>query len=254
MRQNRLLNLLAANRQRGEFKAEANTIFLYDTIVSSKSDAEWLGGVDAETFVQTLLGLEGDVALRINSPGGDVFAGRAMAKAISDYSSGTVTAYVDGCAASAACFITSAADRVVMSEGSMLMIHKAWTMGYGDSDEMSAMATLLSKIDESIALTYEAGAKRRDRSTTKDEFAVLMAAETWMTGSEAIEIGMADEIAKGGPQDAARWDMSAFGAAQVTESQADKPDAQDRFAPHQPENEIEQRPNIFSDLLLRPTA
>lgn len=264
MRQNRLLNLLAANKQRGEFKAEANTIYLYDTIVSSKADAEWWGGVDAETFVQSLRGMTGDVTLRINSPGGDVFAARAMAQAIKDHP-GTVTAYVDGYAASAASFITSAADRVVMSDGSMLMIHKAWTLGFGNADDLNATATLLAKIDDTIAATYEASAKRRDKSTTMDEFAALMAAETWLTGQEAIETGMADEIAQDGPKDTARWDLSAFGATpaattvtvtvEIEEDENDQPeDPADPEAPDVPDNQIEQRPNLAMDLLLRPSA
>lgn len=255
MRQNRLLNLLSANKQRGEFKAEANTIYLYDSIVSSKADAEWFGGVDAETFVQTLRGLSGDVALRINSPGGDVFAARAMAQAIKDHA-GTITAYVDGYAASAASFITSAADRVVMSDGSMLMIHKAWTLGFGNADDLMATATLLAKIDDTIAATYEASAKRRDKYTTMDEFAAFMASETWLTGQEAIDIGMADEIATDGPKDTTRWDMSAYGAAPSAKKEITKTEPVEVEAPEQPETQIEQqaRPDISADMLFRPSA
>lgn len=243
MHHNRLLNLLAANRRKGEFKAEANTIYLYDTIVSSKADAEWFGGVDAETFVQTLRGMTGDVSLRINSPGGDVFAARAMAQAIKDHS-GSVTAYVDGYAASAASFITSAAGRVVMSDGSMLMIHKAWTMGFGNADDLLSMADLLDKIDGTISATYSAAAAKRGKEGS--DFAALMSAETWFTGQEAIDAGLADEIAADGPKDSARWDVSAFAKAPI----ADEQPAEEETAP-----EIEQpRPNFAADMLLRPTA
>ena len=78
MQRNKLLNLLAANRRRGEFKAEAsqagNTIYLYDAIVASEAEAQWFGGVAADSFVKALRGMTGDVSLRINCPGGDVFA------------------------------------------------------------------------------------------------------------------------------------------------------------------------------------
>jgi ATP-dependent protease ClpP protease subunit len=129
---------LARNAKKGEFRAEGNTIYLYDVIVSTKEEAEWFGGVDAETFVQTLKGMSGDVSLRINSPGGDVFAARAMAQAIREHD-GKVTAHVDGYAASAASFVTSVADETVDgARRSMLMIHKAWSIALGNSDDFMA--------------------------------------------------------------------------------------------------------------------
>jgi ATP-dependent Clp protease protease subunit len=207
MHQNKLLNLLARNAKRGEFKAEDNTIYLYDMIVSSKEEAEWLGGVDAETFVQTLKSMSGDVSLRINSPGGDVFAARAMAQAIRDHG-GKVTAHVDGYAASAASFITSVADETVMAPGSMLMIHKAWSLALGNSDDFKATATLLEKIDGTIAETYAASAAQRGKDGA--DFTALMAAETWLTGAEAIELGLADSVAESAPKVSAKWDLSAY--------------------------------------------
>lgn len=210
MHQNKLLNLLARNARKGEFKAEANTIYLYDVIVSSKAEAEWFGGVDAETFVQTLKGMTGDVTVRINSPGGDVFGGKAMAQAIRDYP-GAVTAHVDGYAASAATFITSAADRTVVSPGGMLMIHKAWSIALGNSDDFMATAALLEKIDGTIADAYSAAATKR--GIEPGDFAGMMEAETWLTGEEAIAIGLADGIAEGAVKVAARWDLTAYANA-----------------------------------------
>jgi hypothetical protein len=106
----KLLALLARNAKKGEFRAEGNVIYLYDIIVAADADAEWFGGVSAESFVQTLRGMSGDVELRINSPGGDVFGAKAMAQAVRDYP-GQVTAHVDGIAASAATFLTASPTR-----------------------------------------------------------------------------------------------------------------------------------------------
>ena len=214
---NRLLNLLASNRGRGEFRAEAseggNTIWLYDQIVATEDEASWWGGVAADTFARTLLGMSGPVAIRINSPGGDVFGARAMAQAIREYPD-QVTAHVDGYAASAATFITSAADRTIMAPGSMMMIHKASTIGWGNADDFAATAVLLNKIDASIAGTYAQVAEKR--GVEPCDFAALMAAETWMDEDEAMAFGLADEIAQGADKSAAtsaceRWDLSAYG-------------------------------------------
>lgn len=212
MAQNRLLQLLARNAKKGEFRAEGNTIYVYDMIVSSDADAEWLGGVSAETFVKTLRGMTGDVQLRINSPGGDVFGAVAMVQAIREYA-GKVTAMVDGYAASAASFLTSAADETVMAAGSMIMIHKAWTIELGNSDDLAATAALLAKIDGNIVDAYVAGATRRGVEPV--DFEVLMKAETWLNGDEAVAIGMADSVATPAEKDLsakaqARWDMSAY--------------------------------------------
>jgi ATP-dependent Clp protease protease subunit len=128
-------------------------------IVAADADAEWFGGVSAESFVQTLAGMSGDVELRINSPGGDVFGAKAMAQAVRDYP-GQVTAHVDGIAASAATFLTAVADKTVMAPGSMQMIHKAWTIALGNADDFASLG-VLDKIDGTIADAYAAAAKRR---------------------------------------------------------------------------------------------
>lgn len=211
---NKLFQLLARNRGTGTFRSEVQgdeaTIWLYDVIVSSDADAEWWGGVSAESFVKQLRSLTaGTIHIRINSPGGDVFAARAMEQAIRDHSA-TIIAHVDGYAASAASLITSAADRAIMSPGSFLMIHKAWTIAIGNADDMFSTAELLEKIDGTIAGSYAA------KAGTGPDFADLMAKETWFTAEEAVTIGLADEIAAGAPKASAaqpKWDLSAYDAA-----------------------------------------
>lgn len=254
MHRNKLTNLFRNNAKRGAFRAEGNTIYLYDMIVSSKDDAEWFGGVDAETFVQTVHGMEGDISLRINSPGGDVFAARAMAQAIRDHK-GTVTAYVDGYAASAASFLTSVADRTVMSQGSMIMIHKAWSFAMGNSDYFMATAELLDKIDATIAETYSSSASRR--GVEGADWAALMAAETWLTGQEAIEVGLADEISEAAPKAKSAWDLSAYDNAPAMEAVAEpiepEPEIEPEHPSETPNNEIERLRRIAA-LKLREAA
>lgn len=212
---NRLLSLLRNNARRGEFRAEGNTLYIYDVIVASDADAEWFGGVSAERIVKAIAGMTGEIALRLNSPGGDVFAARAIMAAMAAHGS-AITAYVDGYAASAASIIAAAAGKVVMAEGSFIMIHKAWTLAIGNADDMLATATLLEKIDGTIADTY-AARSRHDR----EHYAGLMAAETWFTAQEAIDEGLADEIASQATKAAARWDLSAYKAPPPASAAAD---------------------------------
>lgn len=272
MRHRKLLNLLARNAKKGEFRAETgdqgNTIYVYDVIVASEADAEWFGGVPADSFVKTLLGMEGPVAIRMNCPGGDVFGAKAMAQAMREYS-GEITVHVDGYAASAATFLTSVADKTVVAPGAMLMIHKAWTIELGNADDFRATAELLDKIDGTIADTYEAAATRRGKDLA--DFAQLMKAETWLTADEAIELGLADELASDGPKSKVEWDLSAYEHAPKPEGSTtvelkidasaargaiDEAVAQLRAELGLPETtDIEpQRPDVASDLLLRPAA
>lgn len=204
---NRLLNLLRNNARRGEFRAEGNTLYVYDVIVASDADAEWMGGVSAERIVKQLAQMSGPIEMRINSPGGDVFAARAIMAAMAGYGD-EITAYVDGYAASAASIIAIAAGKVVMAEGSFMMIHKAWTWSVGNSDDFLSAAALLDKIDGTIAETY-AGRSGKDREHHVEQ----MRAETWFTAQEAVDEGLADEVATKVVKNAARWDLSAYQAA-----------------------------------------
>ena len=206
---NRLLNLYANNAKRGEFKAEGNTLYIYDAIVSSKAEADWFGGVDAETFVKALASMTGDVSVRINSPGGDVFAGVAMASAINAYP-GKVSVSVDGYAASAASVVAIAGDSIEMAPGSFMMIHKAWTLSLGNADDMMATASLLEKIDASLADGYATSAAKRGGKMTAAEFTTAMAAETWLAPQDAIDAGLADSIAAAPVKASAAWDLSAY--------------------------------------------
>lgn len=199
-----LLNLLRYNARRGEFRAEGNTLYIYDVIVATDVDAEWFGGVSAETVVKQIAAMTGPITLRINSPGGDVFAARAIQAAM-DRHDGDITAYVDGYAASAASVIAVAADRTVMAAGSFMMIHKAWTIGIGNADDFLSTAALLEKVDGTIADTYAAKSGKDPAG-----YAGLMASETWFTAAEAVEDGLADEVAGEAPKAAIAWSLDAY--------------------------------------------
>lgn len=211
---NHLLRLLADNRQakarRFEVKAakDADTaeVFLYDAIVSDEIDAEWFGGIAPLPFIKALREIKAStIHLRINSPGGSVFAARAIEQALRDHPA-KVIAHIDGLAASAATFVAMAADEIVIGKGSLFMIHKAWTVAFGNADDLLTEAGLLEKIDGTLAQTY---ADRTGKST--EQIAEWMAAETWFTGEEAVEHGFADRLADADAK--ADWNLSAYAKA-----------------------------------------
>jgi ATP-dependent Clp protease protease subunit len=172
-------------------KATANNtaeLVLYGPI----SEASWWGDeITPKQFADDLNNL-GDVqviTVRINSGGGDVFAGLAIHSMLKRHAA-KVTVYVDGLAASIASIIAMAGDKIVMPKGSMMMIHNPWTSVMGaDSKELRNMADVLDKIRDTLLDVY------MDRtSMDKEEILAMVDKETWLSANDAVKKGFADEI------------------------------------------------------------
>lgn len=151
--------------------------------------------VDASQFVRELAGMEVEqVTVRVNSPGGDVYSGLAIMNALRSHPA-TVTAVVEGLAASAASFIAvGGADRVVMRKGSELMIHDAMSFVGGNAEEMQRAIEDLDRVSDNLAAIY---ADRAGGDAT--DWRELMRAETWYTADEAVAAGLADSVEDGRP-------------------------------------------------------
>ena len=98
----------------------------------------------AKAFVSeiTKLSPTAAVTIAINSPGGSVPAGDAIAAAI-DRHRGTTTVRIDGVAASAASYIAMFCDRIVMARGSFLMLHWPFVSMVGTADDLTNTAAAL---------------------------------------------------------------------------------------------------------------
>lgn len=127
------------------------------------------------------------IAVRINSPGGDAFMGVSIMNAFRRHQA-KIIVHVDALAASAASIIAMGADKIVMHEASMLMIHRAWTIAIGNAEEMARVAGLLAKVDDNISDVY---ARRSGLDKTKVR--QMLDAETWLQADEAVGLGLADE-------------------------------------------------------------
>ncbi|MGO4379689.1 head maturation protease, ClpP-related [Pseudoduganella sp. RAF19] len=214
-----LIQLLANNKARpaklpqSRIEASADgsdtTIYLYDAIVADDITAEWWGGVSAETLVPQIRGIKsGTVHLRINSPGGDVFAAQTIAQAIKD-TGAKVIAHIDGYAASAATVIAVAADESEMADGAFFMIHNAWTFAMGNASDMKACAELLDKVDGVLAAQY---AKKSGMAI--DDVKAAMDVETWYTADEAVKNGLVDKVAEGSKaKNQGQWNLAAYAKA-----------------------------------------
>jgi ATP-dependent Clp endopeptidase proteolytic subunit ClpP len=162
--------------------ADETDVYVYDSI------GGWFG-MFADEFIEALGQVTtSKINLRLNSPGGSVFEGIAIANAIRSHPA-NVTVYVDSLAASIASVIALAGDRVVMMPQSQFMIHNASGAAYGDATEMTKMADMLDKQSRNIAEAYASHTGR-----PLAEWQQYMADETWFTAEEAVAVGLADEV------------------------------------------------------------
>lgn len=203
MPMNKLMQLMVDNvstqrafRIENATETEA-TVYIYDGI------GDWIG-VAAKDFVPELRAIKANtIHLRINSPGGDVFDGRAIMNALRQHPA-KVIAHIDGLAASAASTVMLGADEIRASAGSFVMVHRAMTLTIGNTIELRATADMLAKIDGEIMADYEA-------KTGKDRAEVegWMAQDTWFTADEALEAGLIDSVVER-PAVKNAWNLAAF--------------------------------------------
>jgi ATP-dependent protease ClpP protease subunit len=151
----------------------------------------WGDEVSAAKFAEMLAEV-GDVAeldVRINSPGGDVFDGVAIYRQLVEHKA-KITVHIDGIAASAASFIAMAGDHIIIAEAGVMMIHDAWSFAVGDAAEFRRVADRLDLVSQTIAEIYSARAGKAP-TEVRDK----MRAETWFTAKEAVDFGLAHEVA-----------------------------------------------------------
>lgn len=233
MKTPKLLQLARNNAQaskplRAETAGSEATIYLHGVI------GGFWGDIDETEFAKALAGIDAEtIHLRIDSPGGDVFAARAMMTAIAQHPA-KVVAHVDGLAASAATGLCMACDEVEISQGAGFMIHNAWTIAIGNKGDMRSTGDLLEKIDAGLINDYA-----RRTGKTADEVAAWMDAETWFTADEAKANGFADRVVEVvGKRASNHWDLSAYNNAPKPRTEP-KPDSEIDVEAHR--NALERR-------------
>src|SRR3546814_14287294 len=94
-----------------------------------------------------------------------------------------------GVGASAAAIIAMAGDQIEIGAASFLMIHNCWVRAMGNRHDMAETAEWLAPFDAAMADVYAArsGADRED-------IVKWMDAETFMSGSTAVERGFASAL------------------------------------------------------------
>lgn len=142
--------------------------------------------IDAKSIQSVLENVEGDVVIKLNSPGGDVFEGIAIYNYIKSLSN-HVTVEVTGLAASAASVIAMGADNILMNTGTSMMIHEASTWAIGNKHDVKKTLNALETIDDSLVSIY---VERTGNSV--EQINEWLTEEKWFTAEEAVNEGFAN--------------------------------------------------------------
>lgn len=156
------------------------------------SQESWWGDeVTPQLFRDELAKMKGDkLTVIVNSGGGDVWAGVSIHDALKELDA-EVTIKVSGLAASIASVIAMAGDKIIMTPGSTMMIHRASMLAMGNADDMAKAIEMLETVEDGIMSIYV------DRTgQTIEAVKQMLDAETWMSAEKAVELGFADEVVK----------------------------------------------------------
>jgi ATP-dependent Clp protease protease subunit len=182
-----------------EIKAESSKVvdvYIFDEVGTF--------GVNAQSFIEEIKAHKGQpMNLHLNCVGGDVFEGMAIYNVIKKRKAKT-TVYIEGIAASMGSVIALAADKVIMAENSLFMIHNAFGGAMGEAKEMRKTAAVLDKISNEIADIYT-----KKTNLPFGKIKEMMDEETWLNADEAFELGFVDSISDA-INVAAKYDISKF--------------------------------------------
>ena len=132
--------------------------------------------------------------LRINSPGGCVFTALSIFDTLkAAREKGVfVQAEIMGLAASAASFVMLAADKVIISQNSQVMVHEPSTMLWGKLGELREGIQLVEKVWDRMVGIYTARTGK-----TAEEFMAAHTKDIYYSAEEAVAAGLVDEIGTG---------------------------------------------------------
>lgn len=191
------------------------------------TDERLPGYIGVDEFLEDLEAVKDKktLTIRINSGGGDLYAGLAIYNRLKSFKGNLITVN-DGLAASAASLIFQAGKVRKMNSGSTLMTHgvSGFLFGYYNVDDLKSMVTEFKAHNKAVVNVYAEA-----MGVSYDEAKGFIEGETWLVGQEAVDKGLADEVITdtegGDPEDSLfnKWMnrareayMAQFPAASIT--------------------------------------
>jgi ClpP class serine protease len=125
---------------------------------------------------------------RLNSGGGDAFAGHAIYGLLAA-SQEAVTIEVLGVAASAASIVAMAGRPLRMAENAILMLHPSSTAVYGTAADLRASVQMLDAVDDAMVGVYATRAGVSESAARE-----WVISTTWFSAQEALAAHLCDEV------------------------------------------------------------
>lgn len=170
-------------------------LYLYGSIVDEIPVNFWTGKEQEGDFItmdkvkEAFDQIKGDdIEIHLNSKGGDVYASVAIGNYIKD-SGKNVTIIIDAIAASGGSIIAMAGNHIKMYPNSLMMIHRASALVYGNCEGLRKIADDLEKFDKAVLASYSGHFKGEEKELER-----LIKNETYLTAEECLTLGFADEI------------------------------------------------------------
>ena len=154
-----------------------------------KIDGEIGWDVTSRDFKIELDSQKGDITIEISSPGGSVYQGVEIFNAIKSYDKGDVTTVITSLAASMASYIALAGDNIKAYDNAVYMIHNASVFSWGDARALRKSASIVEGLSKMLAKEYILKTGK-----TAEQIAQMMDEETYLFGSEILEMGFVNEI------------------------------------------------------------
>lgn len=164
-------------------------VLLYGDI----GDGGWDGQISSADVVRELYELESNyknIDVRINSNGGEVYAGIAIFNALKA-SGANITIYVDGIAASIASVIALCGKPLKMSKYARLMIHSVQGGAYGTKEELTEVIQNISSLEDTLAQMI---ADKCGKTAEEISSLYFDGKDHWLTAQQSFDLGLVDEI------------------------------------------------------------
>jgi ATP-dependent Clp endopeptidase proteolytic subunit ClpP len=177
---NKFLNIVASGSNA--------TIFLYGDI----GDSSWydVRSVDISRELKEAESAYKKIDVRINSNGGEVYAGIAIFNALRN-SKADIHIYVDGIAASMASVIALCGKPVEMSKYARLMLHSVSGGCYGSKGELKEVIEQIESLEGSLCDMY---AKKTGLTADKIRETYFDGKDHYLNANEALSAGFVDGI------------------------------------------------------------
>lgn len=130
------------------------------------------------------------IDVRINSHGGDVYAGIAIFNTFRN-TKANITIYVDGIAASMASVIALCGKPVYMSKYARLMLHSVQGGCYGNKSEILECIKELETLENTLCSMY---AEKTGKTEEEIRAAYFDEKDHWLTADQALELGFIDGV------------------------------------------------------------